>query len=52
MRAERGSTTMGRLPPTLFMTKRKRPMQEECTDTDEISTMTVKSMANHVSAQK
>ena len=48
----RGSTTMGRLPPILFMTKTKRATTMACTEEGVSSVSTVKRMANQVSATR
>ena len=48
----KGSTITGRFPPMLFMMKRKRAMQVDLTSGAQISVITVKRMANQVSAVK
>lgn len=52
MSLRRGSTTIGRLPPMLFMTKMKRATTMACTDEGVSSVKTVNRMANQVSAAR
>ncbi len=52
MTLESGATMAGKFPPMLFMVKRKSPMHVDLTSGCETSTITLKRMANHVSAQK
>ena len=49
---ERGSTSRGRLPPTLFIRNRKVPILMDRMLTGTISTRTVNSRENQVSAVK
>ena len=48
----RGSISIGRLPPTLFIKKRKVPIQTDRMLEGTISTRTVKRRENQVSAEK
>lgn len=47
-----GSTRMGKLPPTMFMTNRKTPIVVDLTDKGTTSTKMANKIPNHISAVK